>query len=241
MNWPHIVSSALASFLASSVECVEALTVVLAVGIARGWRSALLGAGFGLFVLCAIVLILGPALVQIPLDLVRIAVGLLLFFFGFRWLRKAIRRAAGIIPLHNEEKEFAESTAMLRQKAFALKNWDKLAVMTSFKIVMLEGIEVVFIVIAIGATSGLLIPASGGALAALLLVMAAGAVLHRPLTRVPENALKFAVGVLLCAFGIFWTGEGTGIHWPGNDWFLLALIAGILTAALAIVQRMKRS
>jgi Ca2+/H+ antiporter, TMEM165/GDT1 family len=234
IDWAHAGPSVLAAFLASLVEFVEALTVVLAVGMVRGWRPALAGTGLGLLVLVALVLALGPALARIPLDLVQLVVGLLLLLFGMRWLRKAILRAAGVIPLHDEA---AEETAALRQGLRGRAGgWDKVAVATSFKIVMLEGIEVVFIVVAIGAAGGLIVPASIGALAALVVVALLGIALHRPLAQIPENALKFAVGVLLAAFGTFWVGEGIGVEWPGADWSILGLVAAFLGAALFSVQ-----
>ncbi len=235
IDWTHAGPSVVAAFLASLVEFVEALTVVLAVGVVRGWRPALLGTGLGLAVLFLMVILLGPALARIPLDLVQLFVGTLLLLFGLRWLRKAILRAAGVIALHDEEEAFAAETALLRQGADGRRTWDTVAILTAFKIVMLEGIEVVFIVIAIGAAGGLLIPASAGAIAALIVVIILGAVLHRPLAKIPENALKFAVGVLLCAFGAFWVGEGIGVAWPAEDWSILALIAGFLAVALATV------
>ena len=226
----------LAAFLASLVEFVEALTVVLAVGTVRGWRPALVGTGLALAVLLGLVVVLGPALTHIPLDLVQLVVGTLLLLFGMRWLRKAILRAAGIIALHDEEAAYAHETQSLREYARNLSaGLDRVAVTAAFKIVMLEGIEVVFIVIAIGAAGQMLVPASIGALVALALVILLGVVVHRPLARVPENALKFGVGVLLSAFGTFWAGEGIGVVWPGGDSAILALIAGFLGMALVLV------
>jgi uncharacterized membrane protein len=164
-------------------------------------------------------------------------VGTLLLLLGMRWLRKAILRAAGRIALHDELAVFAGESAQLQGGVERLvAGWDQVAVATAFKIVMLEGIEVVFIVIAIGAAGGLLLPAGLGAGAALLLVVALGLVLHRPVARIPENQLKFAVGVLLAAFGTFWVGEGIGVDWPGNDWSILALIAGFFLVALLLVR-----
>lgn len=237
MSWVHIVPSVTAAFLASLVEFVEALTVVLAVGTVRGWRPALAGTGLGLAALVALVAALGPALTRIPLADVQLAVGALLLLFGLRWLRKAILRAGGIVALHDEAALFASETAALATDGrLRAPGWDWVAIATAFKIVMLEGIEVVFIVIAVGAAGGLLIPASLGAVAAFIVVAALGLVLHRPLARIPENALKFAVGVLLAAFGTFWTGEGIGVQWPGADWSLPGLVAGFLIAALLAVR-----
>jgi uncharacterized membrane protein len=233
IDWSHAWPTAAAAFLASLVEFVEALTIVLAVGAVRGWKSALVGAGAALLLLLVIVSVLGPALTRIPLDLVQLFVGTLLLLFGMRWLRKAILRSAGVIPLHDEAAAYEEETHHLMQFGKTSGTWDKIALGTSFKITMLEGIEVVFIVIAVGAGgAGYLVPASLGAIAALLAVILLGIIVHKPLTAIPENTLKFCVGILLAAFGTFWVGEGVGLNWPGEDWSILALIAGFLLAAL---------
>lgn len=234
-EWAHAGPSIVAAFLASLVEFVEALTVVLAVGTVRGWRPALTGTAFGLGVLALLVIVLGPALTYIRIELLQLVVGVLLLLFGLRWLRKAILRAAGVIPLHDEDAAFAAEATALRHDGRLGRGWDSVGIATAFKTVVLEGLEVVFIVIAVGAAGGLLVPASIGAAAALLLVVALGLLLHRPLARVPENTLKFAVGVLLAAFGAFWTGEGIGISWPGEDWAILGLIAGFALVALSAV------
>ncbi len=241
LGWAHLGTSVVASFLASLVECVEALTVVLAVGSVRGWRSALAGAGAALLVLAAIVAAIRPALTRVPLHLLQIFVGLLLLLFGLRWLRKAILRSAGLIPLHDEAAAFAKNTAAMEETASGDRSQggfvtDKVAFGTAFNITMLEGTEVVFIVIAIGAGgAGLLLPASLGAIAALIVVVALGALVHRPLARIPENTLKFIVGVLLSAFGTFWVGEGLGLLWPGEDWSILWLLLAYLAIALVMV------
>jgi len=235
IDWAHAWPSFAAAFLASIVEFVEALTVVLAVGSVRGWRGALSGAGAALFLLLLVVTVLGPVLTRIPLQIVQLAVGGLLLLFGMRWLRKAILRSAGVIPLHDEDAAFARETESLRREG-AVRTWDKVGIAAAFKITMLEGLEVVFIVIAVGAGgSGLLLPASVGAIAALLLVALLGVALHRPLAAVPENTLKFAVGVLLSGFGTFWVGEGMGLAWPEEDWSIPALVAGFLLVALLAV------
>ena len=242
VHWAHSGPSIVAAFLASLVEFVEALTVVLAVGVVRGWRGALSGSGVAVVALLTIIAVLGPALTRIPLDKVQLVVGALLLLFGMRWLRKAILRAAGIVPLHDETAEYAEQTASLQRLGRIHRGWDKIAFAAAFKITMLEGIEVVFIVIAIGAGgAGLLVPAALGALAALVVVLALGSIVHRPIARIPENTLKFAVGVLLSAFGTFWFGEGIGIDWPDQDWSILALIAGFLLAAMIVVPLCRRS
>jgi uncharacterized membrane protein len=231
----------LAAFLASLVEAVEALTIVLAVATVRGWRPAGLGALAGLGVLVLIVVGLGPLLELVPLHVLQLAIGVLLLLFGMRWLRKAILRAAGIIPLHDEAAAFATETAELREQARRHEaRLDWLAALASFKAVLLEGLEVVFIVIAVGAGRGLMLPAGVGALAACLLVAGAGLVVHRPLARVPENTLKFAVGVMLSAFGLFWTGEGLGVAWPGADLAIAAFATLYLAVGLAAVALLRR-
>jgi uncharacterized membrane protein len=230
-----------AAFLASLVEAVEALTIVLAVATVRGWRPAGLGALAGLAVLVLIVVGLGPLLDLVPLHLLQLAIGVLLLMFGMRWLRKAILRSAGVIPLHDEAVAFAAETAELREQARRRDSrLDWLAGLTSFKAVLLEGLEVVFIVIAVSAGRGLLVPASAGALAACLLVAGVGFVVHRPLARVPENTLKFAVGVMLSAFGLFWTGEGLGVAWPGQDLAIVAFAALFLAVGLVAVALARR-
>jgi uncharacterized membrane protein len=239
LGWTHAGASVAAAFLASLVEFIEALTVVLAVGAVRGWRGALSGAALALLVLLALTAALGPALAAIPIHVVQLAVGSLLLLFGLRWLRKAILRAAGIIALHNETAEYARETAAMTRFGAVASAFDGIAIATSFKIVMLEGIEVVFIVIAIGASGGLLAPAAAGAGAALLLVILLGLLLHRPVATVPENTLKFIVGILLTAFGTFWLGEGFGATWPGTDWSLVALVVGYLIVALLCVRLAK--
>ena len=237
--WSTAAPAITAAFLASLVEVVEAFTIVLAVATLRGWRPAATGTLAGLALLAVLVLIFGPLLGQVPIHALQFVVGVMLLLFGLGWLRKAALRAAGVIALHDEDAIFAAEVAQLgedgRRREVRL---DWVAGVTAFKAVVLEGLEVVFIVIAVGAGRGLLLPASLGALAACLLVLVIGAILHRPLARVPENALKFGVGVMLSAFGVFWTGEGLGVAWPGGDLALLAfaaifLLAGVAASALA--------
>jgi uncharacterized membrane protein len=229
-----------AAFIASLVEFVEALTIVLAVGTVRGWRPALLGAAAGAGLLIVLVLAFGPLLGRMPIAWLQATVGVLLLLFGMRWLRKAVLRAAGIIPLHDEAAAFAEETRLMREAGISRGPWDAVALVTTFKAVVLEGLEVVFIVIAVGATAGALIPAFLGAAAALLLIVVLGLLVHRPLARIPENALKFVVGVLLSAFGVFWVGEGAGLAWPGQDLALLGLVPGFLAASLLAVALARR-
>ena len=235
-DWPHAGSAILAGFLASLVEFIEALTIILAVGTVRGWRGALGGAGLALVVLLTLVGILGPALTRLPQAALQLGVGTLLLLFGLRWLRKAILRAAGIIPLADQAHAYSKQIGRLAEPGRPARGWDAVALATSFKITMLEGIEVVFIVIAVGATGpGLRLPASLGALAALLLVCGLGVALHRPIATIPENTLKFAVGLLLTAFGTFWVGEGMRLTWPGQDLAIPALIVLFLVTSLTAI------
>jgi uncharacterized membrane protein len=230
-----------AVFLASLVEAVEALTIVLAVATVRGWRPAGLGALAGIVCLALIVIVLGPALEYVPLRLLQLAIGVLLLLFGMRWLRKAILRAAGVIPPHDEATAFTAATAELHaQGARQMAHADWLAGLASMKAVLLEGLEVVFIVIAVSAGRGLLVAASVSAAAACLLVAGAGFVVYRPLAQVPENTLKFVVGALLSAFGLFWTGEGLGAPWPGADLAIVAFVALFLALGLAAIALARR-
>ncbi|MGA2042146.1 MAG: hypothetical protein ABSG83_02120 [Roseiarcus sp.] len=234
--WTTAGPAIAAAFLASLVEVVEAFTIVLAVAGMRGWRPALAGAAAGAILLAALVAGFGSALAQAPLPALQFAIGVLLLLFGLRWLRKAILRAAGVLPLHDEARAFAAQTEELRgQAARRARRLDWLAGATAGKAVVVEGVEVVFIVLAVGAGRGLLVPAGLGALAACALVAAIGALIRRPLAHIPENALKFCVGVLLSAFGVFWTGEALGVAWPGADLAVAGLIGLFLAAALALV------
>jgi uncharacterized membrane protein len=236
INPNHAWAAALAAFLASTVEFVEALTVVLAVGSVRGWRDTLLGAAAAAVVLAMVTAVLGPALSYVPLRALQVAVGALLILFGLRWLRKAILRSAGVLALHDEGAAFAEHREAMLAQGAAGQGFDAIAFGAAFQICMLEGTEVVFIVIAVAAGGvGLIVPASLGALIALLMVAALGFVLHRPMSRVPENTLKFVVGVILSGFGAFWVGEGLGVVWPGDDLSILGLVAGFGLAAVAAV------
>nr|WP_249681213.1 TMEM165/GDT1 family protein [Roseococcus pinisoli] len=230
----HIVPTAGAAFLASLVECVEAATIVLAVGTVRGWKSAFVGTGLGLIALAAIVLALGPALAQLPEQILQLMVGLLLLLFGMRWLRKAVLRSAGRIPLHDEDAVFRSESANLALAGVSARHGvDPIATATAFKAVLLEGIEVAFIVLAVSAGGpGLLPAAAGGALLAAVAVTIVAFAVHRPLARVPENTLKFAVGIVISAFGIYWTGEGMGVHWPGQDLALLAIMGGLAAISM---------
>ena len=240
-SWGAAAPAIGAAFLASLVEVVEAFTIVLAVGTIGGWRPAALGTLAGLTSLASLVVVLGPVLDRVPLHLLQFCIGVLLLLFGMRWLRKAVLRAAGIVPLHDELAAFAAETAQLREAARRQRTrLDWIAGVTAFKAVVLEGLEVVFIVIAVGAGRGLLWPASLGALAACALVVAIGIVVRRPLARVPENLLKFGVGVMLSSFGVFWTGEGLGIEWPGHDLALVAFVGMFLVVGLLAIPAARR-
>jgi uncharacterized membrane protein len=230
------------AFFASSVEAVEAVTVVLAAGVVRGWRSSLSGAMAALAVLAAIVAIFGTAIAAVPIGTLQLVVGTLLLLFGIRWLRKAMLRSAGVIDLRDEEALYAEQRQALRATGnVAAKRWDAIAALTSFKAVLLEGVEVIVIVIGIGAAGNTLAPAVIGAAAACIAVAVAAALLNRPLSRVPENTLKFVVGIMVSAFGLFWFGEGIGIHWPYGDAMIPVLMAVMLAASSAGVRVARRA
>lgn len=226
-----------AVFLACLVESVEALTIVLAVGISRGWRSVWQGVFAGLATLAVIVAVLGPALTAVPLDLLRLLVGGLLLVFGLGWLRKAILRASGLKALHDEDaiyaRQVAAAAAASRTRRTAVDDWYGFTL--AFKGVLLEGLEVAFIVVTFGSNQGSIRLAVLGAVLAVAVVLVAGIVLRAPLSRVPENTLKFGVGVLLTSFGLFWGGEGAGAQWPGADAALPVLIGLVLVFALAAV------
>ncbi|HTR75541.1 MAG TPA: hypothetical protein VMH33_09855 [Solirubrobacterales bacterium] len=229
---------ALSVFLACAVEAVEAFTIVLAVGTTRGWRAPLAGVGAAALVLAVLIAALGPALTALPLGVLRVVVGGLLLTFGLQWLRKAILRAAGAKDKHDEEAIFraeeAEAAAAPRPAGF-----DGYAFAISFKAVLLEGLEVAFIVLTFGANQGDVGLAAAAAGAAVLVVIAVGLALRAPLARVPENAMKFSVGVLLTSFGIFWGAEGAGASWPGGEASLAPLVALVLVASLALVAEIR--
>jgi uncharacterized membrane protein len=231
----------ISTFLASAVEGVEALTIVLAVGVTRGWRSALIGVGVALVVLAAVSAILGPALTLIPIDALRLVVGFLLLVFGLQWLRKAILRASGYKALHDEAEIYEREVAAARTQGRDVRaGLDWYAFTLSFKGVLLEGLEVIFIVVTFGATTNQVGLAAIGAAAAVLLVTVTGIVVHRPLTRVPENTLKFGVGLLLTTFGTFWATEGAGVSWPGEDAAILGILAVLAAASYCYVLLLRR-
>jgi uncharacterized membrane protein len=238
MNGALLVVS---SFLASTVEGVEALTIVLAAGVTRGWRSTLIGVAAALVVLAIVTAALGPALTLIPIDALRLVVGGLLLVFGLQWLRKAILRASGYKGLHDEAAIYErEVTAARGQGTVVRAGLDWYAFTLSFKGVLLEGLEVIFIVVTFGATAHQVPLAALGAAVAVILVVAVGLVVHEPLTRVPENLLKFVVGLLLTTFGTFWAAEGAGVSWPGSDLAILGILVGLAVVSYVYVSILKR-
>jgi uncharacterized membrane protein len=229
------------AFLACTVEMVEALTIVLAVGVTRDWRSTLSGVGVAIVALAAIVVALGPALTLIPIDDLRLVVGALLLIFGLQWLRKAILRASGYKALHDEDEAFARETAEARAAASERRaGLDWYAFTIAFKGVLLEGLEVAFIVLTFGSTQGSVPLAAIGAAAAVGLVVAFGLVARSPLSRVPENSMKFAVGVMLTTFGIFWGAEGAGADWPRGDAALPVVLLFVALLSFALVSTLRR-
>ena len=226
----------LATFLACAVEAVEATTIVLAVGTTRGWKWPLYGVGAAAIALAAVTAVLGPAVSAIPISSLRVVVGTLLVLFGLQWLFKAILRAAGLKERRNEATAYTrEVDEAERADRPAAGEPDWYSFTLSFKGVLLEGLEVVFIVLTFGAGTHRLRLAAASAAAAVALVVAVGIAVREPLARVPENSLKFAVGVMLTSFGMFWAGEGVGVDWPGGDAALPALIAFMLAGSAAIV------
>src|ERR1700722_1889623 len=231
-----------AVFLACFVEAVEALTIVLAAGTGRDWRSAITGVVSGVAVLAVVVAVLGPSLTLIPLSALRLVVGGLLLIFGLQWLRKAILRGSGLKALHDENAIFATELAAARAVAPDRRGMvgDWYAFTLSFKGVVLEGLEVVFIALTFGANQHNIPLAAAAALAAVLVVTLAGIAVRAPLARVPENSMKFVVGVMLTSFGIFWGAEGAGAQWPGADVALLVVIPAVALFALALVALLRR-
>ena len=231
----------LSAFLASAVEFVEALTIVLASAVARGWRSSLTGVAAATVVLAAIVAALGPALTLIPINALRLVVGSLLLVFGLQWLRKAILRASGFKALHDEDAIFATELAEAQTaERVERAGIDWYGFTLSFKGVLLEGLEVAFIVLTFGSTQGSIPLAAVGAAAALVLVAGVGFAVRAPLARVPENTMKFAVGIMLTTFGIFWATEGAGGNWPGSDGALPVVLVFVIASSAALVGLLRR-
>lgn len=221
-----------AVFLASAVEMIEALTIVLAVGHVRGWRSAFRGVAVALFALAALVGAFGPALVHVPLDALRLIVGSILLIFGMQWLRKAIMRSSGLKAKHDEDAIYRATVAELEAQGETIKH-DQVAFVVAFKGVFLEGLEIVITVLTLGTSAHRLGLAVIVAAIAVVLVGIVGVVVAKQLSNVPENAMKMTVGVMLVSYGTFWTGEGLHVRWPGGDTTLLALV--VLYAFVAFV------
>jgi uncharacterized membrane protein len=228
-----------AAFLACAVEMVEALTIVLAVGVTRGWRAAASGVLAALAALVVIIAGLGPAIASVPIDSLRLVVGTLLLLFGLQWLRKAVLRAGGVKAKHDEDAIYAAEVRDLERHGAGGHDWYAFTV--AFKGVFLEGLEVAFIVVTFGGSQHNVGIATLGAAAALVVVVGAGLAVHAPLSRVPENALKFGVGVMLTSFGVFWSGEGAGVSWPGGDVALLLLITAFGALSLGIASWIRRA
>ncbi len=233
----------IAVLLACAVEAVEATTIVLAAGTTRDWRSASSGVGAALAVLAVVVAVLGPAVSEIPIRGLRVVVGALLLVFGLQWVRKAILRASGHKALHDEDRIYAQQVAAAagqeRQRAALIPDWYGFTL--AFKGVLLEGLEVVFIVLTFGSNArnvGLAALAAG---CAVVIVAAAGFAVRAPLARVPENTMKFVVGIMLTSFGVFWGAEGAGANWPGSDASLLVIIPAIAAFALGLVAVLRRA
>lgn len=239
-----------AVFVACTVEMVEALTIVVAVGVTRGWRTSLVGAAGAVLVLAVLVAALGPALVAVPLSVLRLVIGGLLLVFGLQWLRKAVLRSAGLKAKHDEDAIFAAQVAQLQssegvagsgsQPWWHLRQVDRTGAVVSFKGVFLEGLEVVVIVLTLGSTARDVPAAALAATAAVVLVGGVGLVVARQLSAVPENAMKMVVGLMLVSFGTFWSGEGVHVHWPGSDLAVLGLVAIYGAAAWLAIRILHR-
>jgi uncharacterized membrane protein len=230
-----------ASFLGTAVEFIEALTVVLAVGVVRGWKSSLSGMTVALLVLAAMVTLFGVPLMQlVNLEVFQLIIGILMLLFGMRWLRKAILRYSGLKALHLEDKAYAEELNRQRSHAKSNNGMDWFGFVTSFNIVLLEGIEAVFIVLTFGLAAHSLISSLIGSIIGLVMVVAAGILLRKPLAAIPENTMKFVVGLMLSGFGIFWVGEGIGIHWWHADVSILVICLFLLLVSFLSVRLLSR-
>ena len=229
-------------FLAATVEAVEALTIVLAVGVTRGWSSALKGGAVALLALGAVVAALGPALTAIPLNALRLVLGGVLLVFGLQWLRKAVLRASGLKALHDEEAIYAKELQEARAASSVTSGkTDRYAFRVAFMGVFLEGLEVAFIVVTFGSTQHNIPVAVVGAFAAIVVVTGVGVIVHSPLSRVPENALKYVVGIMLTSFGTLWGAEGAGVNWPGHDLAVLPIIGFLLAISLLAAARLRQA
>lgn len=238
----HSIALFISIFLACSVEAVEAVTIVLAAGTARQWKSSLQGVFAALIILSALIVLLGPAVTSLPFWALRTVVGGLLLVFGLQWMRKAILRASGHKAIHDEdlifETEVNAAKKAEKRSLFGVADW--YAFTLSFKGVLLEGLEVVFLVLTFGAIQGSIRLASLAAITSVILVAIFGVLVHKPLSRVPENTLKFIVGIMTTGFGIFWGAEGSGIEWPGNNAALLGIIPALLITSFILIQLLKK-
>ena len=226
-----------AAFLAAAVEMVEALTIVLAVGVTRGWRSAASGVVVAVTALTVVIAVFKTAITHLPIDALRLVVGTVLLIFGLQWLRKAILRASGLKALHDEDAIFRSEVEALQHTGS--RDWYGFTI--AFKGVFLEGLEVAFLVVTFGGTQHNVGLAALASASALVIVVLVGLLVHRPLSRVPENTLKFGVGVMLTSFGIFWAAEGAGAQWPGGDASILVLIAAVTSISFTLVALMRRA
>jgi uncharacterized membrane protein len=227
-----------AAFLGSAVESVEALTIVLAVGLTRGWRSPLLGTVAALIALAVLVVFFGQLIVtRVPESLLKLIIGTLLLLFGLRWLHKAVLRSAGVVAMHDEAHSYAQTVQQLERET---SRTDWIAFVIAFKGVFLEGLEVVFIVIAVGGTSRGLPLAVAGGLLAMVVVAIVGVIVRKPLAQVPENTLKYAVGVILTSIGTFWAAEGMGASWPLDFVSIFGLVVIYFGASRLAVMLIRR-
>jgi uncharacterized membrane protein len=227
-----------AAFLGSAVEATEALTIVLAVGLTRGWRAPLLGTGAAIVLLAVLVLLFGELIVtRVPDWALKLLVGTLLILFGLRWLHTAVLRSAGVLPMRDEQRAYASTVSQLQNQA---QPTDWVGFVLALKGVFLEGLEVVFIVIGVGGTGHGLPTAVAGGLVAAAVVAATGFFVRRPLARVPENTLKYGVGVILTSLGTFWAAEGMGATWPGDFLSIFVLVAVYFGASRLAVELIRR-
>lgn len=238
----HDLALIISVFIATLVEAVEALTIVMAAGLARDWKSARQGTIAGLVTVAVVIALFGPLLTLFPVEILRLIVGLLSLIFGLQWLRKAIQRASGFKALHDEDKifktEMEQAKSAVKEKRSIVSDWYAFTI--SYKAVVIEGIEVAFLVVTFGALQNKIPIAAVSAAVAVLMVIAAGFVLHKPLSKVPENTMKFVVGLILTTFGIFWTTEGLGIDWSLHDLVLLPIIAALSLLSLVLVLVLKQ-
>lgn len=237
-----LLVAAIPVFLASIVEVVEAFTITLAVGVTRGWKSALLGMAAALILLVSVAWLVGPSLVDsIDEHILELVIGILLLLFGVRWLRKSVLRYGGVVAMHDEELVYRQEVADLSSGTHEGSGIDWPGFFISFKGMLLEGLEIVFLVLTLGALEDALAPAVVGAVSAFVLVAIVVAFVRAPLSRVPENTLKYAVGVVITTFGIFWTTEGLGGSWPGDAVSLLPLFSAMLVVSWVAVRLVART